>query len=173
MLFYSGIRRTASDIADDLVKHIQEKERQLRLTRQLVDASIAVLNSREDIRRFGELLDDAWRIKRELSDKISNRVVDDLYEAAKSAGAVGGKLTGAGGGGFLLLFVPPALQGKVQERFRSLIQVPFRFEHSGSQIIFFEREEDFASIERIRNGQAIQPFRELEDARGIAGPEDL
>ena len=170
MLFYSGIKRTASDIADSFLKNMGEKKRELRLTRELVNESRAILSGEEGLGRFGELLHEAWMIKRDMSQKISNPQIDELYEAARSAGAIGGKLTGAGGGGFMLLFVPPEMQVKVRDTFKNLIHVPFRFEHSGSQIIFFDPEEDFAMAEHARRGQTIQPFRELDDNAG--GPPD-
>src|SRR5436309_2576073 len=83
-----------------------------------------------------ELLHEAWAVKRSLGTHVSNDVVDEIYEDARLAGALGGKLLGAGGGGFLLLFVPPERQVHVQERLNQLIHVPFRFEFTGSQIIF-------------------------------------
>jgi D-glycero-alpha-D-manno-heptose-7-phosphate kinase len=88
--------------------------------------------------------------------------VDALYQEALDAGAIGGKLLGAGGGGFLLLFVPPEKQENVRKQLSKLIQVPFEFEFSGSQIIFFDPEEDFSEHSRAREGQPIAAFTELE-----------
>ena len=161
MLFYSGIRRTSSDIAHSMVEHLDDKKRELRMTHELVRESLGILNSRDDLTRFGELLHEGWQIKRGMSDRITNTAVDEMYDAARSAGAIGGKLTGAGGGGFMLLFVPPEKRKQVRERLKHLIYVPFTFERSGSQIIFFDPEEDFESLERTRDRQTIQPFREL------------
>ena len=90
--------------------------------------------------------------------------VDEFYARAKSAGAIGGKLTGAGGGGFLMLFVPPEDQRSVREALSELVHVPFRFETSGSQIIFFDPEEDFAAAEEERATRPIREFRELDPA---------
>jgi D-glycero-alpha-D-manno-heptose-7-phosphate kinase len=87
--------------------------------------------------------------------------VDSLFVDARTCGAMGGKLLGAGGGGFVLLFVPPKHQARIKKRFNRLIHVPFQFEFGGSQIIFFDREEDFAKHDRARSRQRIQPFREL------------
>jgi D-glycero-alpha-D-manno-heptose-7-phosphate kinase len=87
--------------------------------------------------------------------------VDGLYERALEAGALGGKLTGAGGGGFLLLFVEPALQANVCERLNDLIHVPFQFEFSGSQIIFCDREADYHAAEQARASQQVRSFQEL------------
>jgi len=162
MLFYTGIKRTASNIAGSYVNGIEERKRQLRIMKDLVDESISVLNSGQDIKGFGELLHEAWQAKRSLSSSVSNPEVDDLFELAMSAGAIGGKLTGAGGGGFLLLFVPPEHQARVRFKLNKLIHVPIKFESSGSQIIFFDREEDYLAEEKIRACQTIEAFHELE-----------
>ncbi len=162
MLFYTGMKRTASNIADSYVQDIESKGRQLRLMNNMVAESISILNSGEDVIRFGALLHEAWQAKRSLSAKVSNSHVDDLYSLAISAGAIGGKLTGAGGGGFLLLFAPPSKQSKVKGKFNNLIHVPFKFESSGSQIIFFDPQEDYSALERERANQHIQAFQELE-----------
>lgn len=161
MLFYTGIQRTASDIAESYVNDIEDKKRQLRIMKDLVDESIAILNSGQDITGFGELLHEAWQAKRSLSSWVSNSYVDEVYEQAMSAGAIGGKLLGAGGGGFMLLFVPPSRQAQVREKLNKLIYVPFKVEFSGSQIIFFAPEEDYAAEETARANQPIQAFREL------------
>lgn len=161
MLFYTGIKRTASDIAGSYVTDLDAKRRQLRIIKDLVEESIAILNSNQPLTGFGELLHEAWQAKRSLSDKVSNPEVDDLYATARTAGAIGGKLTGAGGGGFLLLFVPPAQQQEVREKLSKLIHVPFKFEFSGSQIIFFEPQEDYSELDKSRASQHIAAFREL------------
>lgn len=161
MLFYTGIKRTASSIARSFVPGIDDRRRQLRIMRDLVDESIAVISGDHDIAEFGELLHEGWMAKRSLSPDISNSDVDALYETARTAGAIGGKLIGAGGGGFFLLFVPPARQAAVRASLNSLIQVPFKFEFSGSQIIFCDREADYADEEAARAAQTIRAFREL------------
>jgi D-glycero-alpha-D-manno-heptose-7-phosphate kinase len=162
MLFYTGIKRTASNVAESYVNGIGERKRQLRIMKDLVDESVSILNSGQDIRGFGELLNEAWQAKRSLSSSVSNPEVDDLFELAMSAGAIGGKLTGAGGGGFLLLFVPPEHQERVRLKLNRLIHVPIKFESLGSQIIFFDQEEDYLAEEKIRACQTIGEFRELE-----------
>lgn len=150
MLFYSGIARTASNVAGTYVNQLEEKKRALRITRGLVDEGLSLLTGSGDLAQFGALLHEGWQVKRSLSPNVSNPQVDDLYEAARRAGAIGGKLLGAGGGGFFLLFVPPERQAKVREVLSELVYVPFRFEFSGSQIIFLEREEEFADETRYR-----------------------
>jgi D-glycero-alpha-D-manno-heptose-7-phosphate kinase len=161
MLFYTGIKRTASSIAQSFVPAIDDRRRQLRIMKDLVDESISIVTCDRDIIEFGELLHEAWLAKRSLSANISNSEVDALYDAARAAGATGGKLIGAGGGGFLLLFVPPGKQCAVQEQLGSLIQVPFKFDFSGSQIIFCDREEDYVAEEQARAARPLRAFREL------------
>lgn len=166
MLFYSGIKRTAARVAESYFEDVAAKQDRFRRIGEMVDESIEILRSGADISCFGELLDEAWQMKRSLSSKISNSHLDGIYGEAKAAGAVGGKVTGAGGGGFVLLFVPPDRQGTVSDRLNKFIQVPFKFEFSGSQIIFFGEEEDYSAAERVRAGQTIDEFRELAALRG-------
>ena len=162
MLFYTGIIRTASDVASSYVHDLDSKRRQLRIMKDLVDEGLDVITGGRDFTAFGELLHEAWQVKRGLGAKISNSKVDELYDLARAAGAVGGKLTGAGGGGFLLLFVPPDRQAEVRERLNRLIHVPFQFEFSGSQIIFYDSlQQDYREQEAIRSSQAIDAFHEL------------
>ncbi|MEO6595992.1 MAG: kinase [Planctomycetota bacterium] len=164
MLFYTGIVRTASKVAAAYVTDLPQKRRHLRILRDLVDESIDLLASDRPIGGFGELLDEAWATKRGLGPGISTGEVDELYARAKAAGALGGKLTGAGGGGFLLLFVPPDEQQAVLAALPELAHVPFRFESQGSQIIFYDREEDFSSVEAAQQERPIRAFRELDPA---------
>jgi D-glycero-alpha-D-manno-heptose-7-phosphate kinase len=161
MLFYTGIKRTSSNIAGTWANGLDARKRQLRIMKDLVEESISVLSNGEDIRSFGELLDEAWQAKRSMSSQVSNAHIDEIYDEAISAGAIGGKLTGAGGGGFLLVFAPPSAQKRIKGRLRKLIHVPFGFEFSGSQIIFYDREPDYSDQERTRARQPIQAFREL------------
>jgi len=165
MLFYTGIIRTASNVAESYVNDIENKRRQLCRIKDLLKESITVLNKGKDITGFGELLHEAWQAKRSLSTEVSNSNVDEIYNMARSAGAIGGKLTGAGGGGFMLLFVPPEKQIKVREKLKGLIYVPFKFESSGSQIVFFNNQEDYSVLEKERSKQPIRSFVELEYSR--------
>jgi len=162
MLFYTGIKRTASDIADSY--DLQGQKRLLRIMRDMVEEGLTILNSGRDITSFGELLHEAWEAKQGLSSKVSNKDVDEIYDQARSAGALGGKITGAGGGGFMLLFVPPSKRESVRQKLNGLIYVPFKFEFSGSQIIFFDPQEDYSELERARANQTIGVFRELNDS---------
>lgn len=162
MLFYTGIKRTASNVASSYVAGMAERASLLHKMRDCVDQSCEILNGKGDLIPFGKLLHEAWLAKRALSDKVSNARVDGFFDDARKAGAIGGKLLGAGGGGFILLFVPPEKQAKVRKTFSRLIEVPFEFEFSGSQIIFFDIEEDFAKHDRDRDKRQVEAFRELE-----------
>lgn len=163
MLFYTAIRRTASDVAASYVDGIEARAEQLERLSAMVDRGLEILNGDGDIVELGELLDEAWRVKRGLSGLATNDRVDEIYRQAREAGAVGGKLTGAGGGGFMLLFVPPEAQERVRDRLARLIHVPFAFEPSGSEIIFYDPEPDYAAEERERADQRLEAFEELTE----------
>lgn len=136
MLFFTGFSRNASDIAGEQIKKTPSKQQELRVMREMVDEAVNILNSGSDkIEDFGKLLHETWKIKRSLTDRISNDRIDNIYETGLQAGALGGKLCGAGGGGFILFFVPPEKQDNVKKSL-NLLYVPFRFENLGSQIIF-------------------------------------
>jgi D-glycero-alpha-D-manno-heptose-7-phosphate kinase len=136
LLFYLNTPRTASDIAKTFVPDIDSKRRQLRISHALVDEGINILCSEQDIRLFGELLHEYWMEKRSLSSVVSNNTIDEIYQKALDNGSLGGKLLGAGGGGFLLLFAEPDKHNKIIEGFSDLLHVPFKFEKTGTTIIF-------------------------------------
>ncbi len=161
LLVYTGIVRTASDVARSYVVKIESRRQQLRFMQNLVEDSIALLSGRSDIREFGDLLHEAWLAKRSLSPAVSNLEVDRLYERARAAGALGGKLTGAGGGGFLLLFAPPEKHQAVLNAMEGRIHVPFEFENAGSQIIFHEPGVDYGAADRERQRKRPSSFKEL------------
>lgn len=137
MLFFTGFSRIASDIAEEQVKKISKNKDKLFIISDMVDEAMAILNSDRDIGEFGRLLDESWKIKRSLTDKISNQYIDEIYKAACNAGALGGKLLGAGGGGFMLIFARPQDQSKIREELKELLLVPCKFENSGSQIVVY------------------------------------
>jgi len=161
MLLYTGIKRTSSDVAQSYVHDLEARKRQLRIMKDLVEEGIAILTGGGELTPFGELLHEGWLAKRSLSSQVSNGEVDALYARALQAGAVGGKLTGAGGGGFLLLFAPPDRQAEVRAALPGFIHVPIQIDFSGSQIVYFEPEIDYSAEERARAGQELQRFREL------------
>lgn len=137
MLFFTGFSRTASEIAAEQVKKTPYKQKELKLMFEMVNRALEILNSNSDLSEFGKLLHENWQIKRSLSQKISTPLIDEIYSNARRTGALGGKLLGAGGGGFILLFAKPEVQPKIRERLRKFLYVPFRFENLGSQIIFY------------------------------------
>jgi len=139
MLYFTGLSRFASDIAAEQIKNIGERKRELSLMYQMVEEAIKILNSSTiEISEFGKLLNETWKLKRTLSSRISDPRINGIYEAACKNGALGGKLLGAGGGGFMIFFVKPEEQPRVKERLRNILQVPFQFENQGSQIIFYQ-----------------------------------
>jgi D-glycero-alpha-D-manno-heptose-7-phosphate kinase len=164
MLFFTGINRTASDVASSFVPNIEDKKRQLRVLRDLVEEGMALLSGGADLAGFGELMHEAWLAKKSLSDLISNGEVDRVYDCARAAGALGGKLIGAGGGGFLLLYVPPAKHDDVRQSLPGLIHVPFQFESEGSRILFYDLDQDYAETAARRENQAVSSFREWQKA---------
>lgn len=137
MLFFTGISRFASEITKSQIENTPRKEKELDTMYQMVDEAKNILNNKRDILEFGKLLNETWQLKRSLTNKISNPEIDKIYEEALRAGAVGGKLLGAGGGGFMLFFVPPENQQRVRERLKNLLEVKFNFEDGGSQIIYY------------------------------------
>jgi D-glycero-alpha-D-manno-heptose-7-phosphate kinase len=107
--------------------------------RQMVDEGLELfVKSSEPIEAFGELLHEAWLAKRSLSNVVTTPEIDEIYDAARDAGAIGGKLLGAGGGGFMLLFAKPEKQEAIRKRLEKLIHVPFSFEDSGSRVVLYE-----------------------------------
>jgi D-glycero-alpha-D-manno-heptose-7-phosphate kinase len=135
MLFYVGASRMGSDIAQNMLANMPNRGEELRHMRRMVDRGIDILTDDCDLSAFGLLLHEAWQYKRRLSSQISNPHIDDIYARALSHGALGGKLLGAGGTGFMLFCVPPARQAAVREALATCIHVPFRFEEKGASII--------------------------------------
>lgn len=139
MLFFTGISRCASEIAGEQIRNTSRNGRELKEMQSLVGEAEKVLTSgSDDFRDFGRLLDAAWKIKRRLSGSITNGQIDEAYSAAVRNGAIGGKLLGAGGGGFLLFYVEPEEQGRVRDALKGYLHIPFRFEFNGSEIIVYK-----------------------------------
>ncbi len=137
MLIFTGFSRFASSLARKQIKNTSKKKKELSVMQQMVDEAIDILNSKDDILRFGKLLDESWKLKKSLTSKISNTEIDNIYSEALKSGATGGKLLGAGGGGFMLLFVSPERKEKVKRRLRKYLEIDFAFENDGSQIIYY------------------------------------
>lgn len=141
MLFFTGFSRFASEIVTEQLQNIPRKTSELGQLRTFVDEGEKLLKTRGSLEDFGRLLHEGWLLKRSLSSRVSKPEIDDAYDLALKAGATGGKLCGAGGGGFLMLFVTPDRQQKVKEALSNLLHVPFAFDHHGTQIIFEEKEQ--------------------------------
>jgi D-glycero-alpha-D-manno-heptose-7-phosphate kinase len=143
-LFFTGFSRIASEIATEQIKSTPQKIKELGMMHQLVDEAEAIVSSpRRSLDDFGRLLHESWQIKRSLTQKISNADIDQIYEAGLSAGALGGKLLGAGGGGFMLFYVPPEKRQAVRERLKNLLCVPINFSSRGSHVVVYEPEEAY------------------------------
>jgi D-glycero-alpha-D-manno-heptose-7-phosphate kinase len=146
ILFFTGFARTASEIAKEQVKETPNRNTELTTMLQMVDeASEIISNSHRPLFEFGSLLHESWKVKRMLTNKITNPQIDEIYEAGREAGAIGGKLLGAGGGGFMLFFVSPERREALIRRLRGLVCVPFGFSTRGSHVVVYEPE---ASYER-------------------------
>ena len=144
MLFFTGFPRNASEIAEEQIKRTPEKTKELKAMMEMVDEAVKVLNRNQDgYEDFGRLLDESWKLKRSLTDRITSPQIDEIYEAARGVGALGGKLLGAGGGGFMLLFTQPEIQHKVREKLSKLLYVPFQFHDLGSQIVYYAPEQNY------------------------------
>lgn len=142
MLFFTGFSRNASEIAGEQIKKTPEKKVELKTMTEMVDEAIKILNGNSNgIINFGKLLDESWKIKRSLTSRITTDKINEIYDNAVKAGALGGKLLGAGGGGFILFFVPPEKQPLVKEKLKNFLYVPFQFENLGTQIILYSTQD--------------------------------
>ncbi len=139
MLLFSGLSRYASEIAAEQIANFDRHTRHVHRMMSLVNEATAILGGpNRNLRELGELLHESWMLKRELATSISTPAIDEIYETARATGAIGGKLLGAGGGGFVLLFVEPAKQPAVRQALSRLIEVDFKIEGSGSRVVVYE-----------------------------------
>lgn len=142
LMFFTGFSRLSSEIQEDTEKNMKANTENLRYMYSLVDVAEKVLTDKAaDMDDFGRLLDDTWQRKRLLGSKVSTEKIDEIYSEAISAGALGGKLLGAGGGGFLLFYVPQDRQKAVKERLNRLLYIPFGFENIGAETLYYRPEE--------------------------------
>ena len=148
LLYFTGFSRIAEHIAREQIAVTPKKVIELKTMKDMVDESLNIINGNvASVHDFGKLLHESWQLKRSLTGSISNDHIDRIYEKARKAGALGGKICGAGGGGFMVLFVPPEKQSEVNKVLSDLLLVPFRFEHLGSHIIHYS---DSSSMEQGR-----------------------
>lgn len=141
LLFFTGFSRFSSDIQEGTKKAIKDKEAELKEMYALVDEAEAVLTDKsKSLSEFGRLLNHTWELKRGISSSISTDSIDSLYKKAMEAGALGGKLLGAGGGGFLLFFAEPDARASVMKAMDELLHVPFEFENNGTGVVHYSPE---------------------------------
>ena len=139
MMFFTGFTRFSSEIAGSQIQNMHNKSKELRKMGEMVDKAIDILQDEQSpIEGFGELLDESWSYKRSLSDLVTTPEIDLIYANAKKAGAIGGKILGAGGGGFIIFFVPPDKHESVRKTLNELVHVPFEFNDSGSRIVLYQ-----------------------------------
>jgi D-glycero-alpha-D-manno-heptose-7-phosphate kinase len=146
LMFFTGISRMSDKVASAQSAAIKDKTAELLEMKKLVDDAERILVSDGDIGEFGRLLDYTWQLKRGLTKEISTDFIDDVYKTAKDNGALGGKLMGAGGGGFMVLFAEPELQSNIRNALKDLVHVPFSFENDGSKIIHYVPEDEYDQI---------------------------
>jgi D-glycero-alpha-D-manno-heptose-7-phosphate kinase len=143
-LYFTGFSRTASEIAQEQIRMTPQRTTELRMIHQLVDEAESIItNPSRSLDEFGRLLHEGWKLKRTLTQTISNSEIDTIYDAGLSAGALGGKLLGAGGGGFMLFFVPPERRQALRRRLEKLLCIPFSFCTEGSHVVLYEPEDPY------------------------------
>jgi len=137
LLFFTGFSRTASEVASEQIATLSSKQLELHKMMDICDeAENLIVSEENNIKEIGFLLNEQWMIKRDLTKKISNPEIDAIYSRMMKAGAIGGKLLGAGGGGFMLCYADPEKHTAIKESLKDLLHVPFRFDFVGSQIIY-------------------------------------
>lgn len=137
LLVYMGTNRLASQIASDIIANLREKEAALRAMRRMVDQAVSILSGTGSLDDFGRLLHETWMLKRGLSALVTNAAIDRAYQTALDHGAIGGKLLGAGGAGFMVFYVPPERQPGVIEALSGYLHVPVQFETEGSSLMHY------------------------------------
>jgi len=139
LLFFTGLSRFSSDIARDKIANLKNHFQELTQIQQMVDEGLSILQSPSTpIAELGKLLHESWQLKRSLSDKVSTPEIDTIYQAGLAAGAIGGKILGAGGGGFILFFAKPENHKNIRKKLKGLVQVSFCFDNTGSKIVLYE-----------------------------------
>ena len=143
MLFFTGFSRVAPLIAQKKIDNFRNKEEELNMLSTLASSAASSLQDKNyDIKKIGELIHEAWILKRELAEGVTTKEIDEIYKEGLLAGALGGKILGAGGGGFILFVVPPENQANLQKRLSKLVHVKFNFDSVGSNIVVFEPEDE-------------------------------
>ena len=142
LLFFTGISRTASEIAKTQINELKNKSKELNLMKEMVDEAVDILYSKNrNLDEFGNLLNESWQIKRNITDKISSAFIDSIYNRGIKAGAIGGKLLGAGGGGFMLSCSTEKQDSVIQELSIFTCSIPFRSNGISHRTLFFIKEQ--------------------------------
>lgn len=150
LLVFAGLSRNASEVAEEQIRNTSRNIGQLNAMKSLVDNAYQILTDPcRNLNEFGELLNETWRLKKSLSSAITNSKIDELYALAMKNGALGGKLLGAGGGGFMLFFVPEENRSNLSKALRNHLQIPFRFDYEGSKIIVYEPDRQQGCMKEI------------------------
>ncbi len=184
LLFFTGVSRTASNIARDQMQAQArgDKKAELMKMREMVDDALKILTTNSDIAEFGKLLHESWQIKRSLSASVAPEFIDEIYNRAIGAGALGGKLLGAGGGGFMLFFAKPEHHMKIMQTLSDLLWVPFEFENAGSSIVFFDHNaysrtslsrRDYYHLKEMEAEKAQKKISEVIDFKKTAAMKRL
>ena len=140
MLCFTGFARSAPALAVHQINETPSKSKELMEMQSLTTEAFSILRSNGNLDDFGRLLNTQWMIKKSLSNKISNPAIDEIYEAGIKQGAIGGKLLGAGGGGFMLFYAGEDKHDAIKESLKDKLFVPFRFDNTGSKIVYFSHE---------------------------------
>lgn len=138
MLFFTGLSRMASGILDEQMANTALNIPNLNRMKDMVNEAHDILVSNANLNQFGELLNSTWALKKSLSSKVTNPVIDSMYDKAIQAGALGGKLLGAGSGGFMMFYVEEKYQDKVRAALSDYLHIPFCFDFDGSKIVVYE-----------------------------------
>lgn len=159
MLFFTGFSRIAETVAKSKIENFKARESHLKRMHGMVDDALSVLqNVDANLDDFGRMLHETWKLKRELSEKVSTSALDEIYQGGIRSGALGGKLLGAGGGGFLLFYAPQEKHQDIRTALKDLIEVDFKFEHAGSKIVYYN-----PAMALYKNGRIIEPREEQFD----------
>ncbi|HBE01865.1 MAG TPA: kinase, partial [Spirochaetia bacterium] len=141
LLFFTGISRYASEIAALQIENIPRKTSELTALMEITGQAADILSGNSDLMEFGKLFNENWKLKKSLSERISSPEIDSIYETAMQNGAAGGKLLGAGGGGFMLFFTDPSRHDQIKKSLKRLLHIPFSFDFSGSEIAVYQPDK--------------------------------
>ncbi len=151
LLFFTGISRNSFELAKKQQTAVKDKTAQLHTMQKMVNQSCSILTSHNsDLSDFGRMLHETWLLKRSLTNVITNSTIDEIYEKAMKNGALGGKVLGAGGGGFILFYAEPECHAKIKQALNNLINVPFKFDDQGCQIVLYApKQYDPSTYEKL------------------------